>query len=202
MNPITGDMYAIHTNSGNANWFLATLNLATGAYTDIADMNPERLRDITFDDTGKLWGVTSSSGPNPHSLVSVNLLSGASTLENGALPTTQNRIAYDPQTDTLYIQGARSGNGELYSLSPSAPNALTTVTLSGASIPTSGQPPMVFDPINDVLILKPAGTNWTRITTSGVVTSTTPSFTDTVGGLAFDQATTQIPVELSTFGAE
>jgi hypothetical protein len=203
MDPISGTMYGVYPDFAAGDWQFASLDLGTGAFTNIANMGNERIRDMTFDSTGKLWAVMGAAATNPHALVSVNTSTAALTVENGSLPTVSNRIAYDPKTDTLYLQGEDGPDAELYTLSPSTPGTLNAVTLSGVPIFTGSQPGMVFDPIVDRLLIKERDVEgWTMITPAGFVSRTATIDDVVLAGLAFDQATTSIPVELSAFEIE
>ncbi len=188
MDPITGTMYAVFVDGIGA-WRFATLDLATAAYSDVASL-AERIRDLTFDATGKLWAVVGSIGANANSLVSIHTASGAITLENGSLPTSgQNKIAYQPATDTLYLLGNAAGSYELYSLKPAAPGTLSNIPLSGATITGSTQPAMVYDPIMDLILTQGTDDDWVSITPAGTVT-TEATLSDHVAGLAWDRKTT------------
>lgn len=161
----------------DGDWRLGTVDLATAAVTDIGD-HDERFRELAFDSTGKLWGVSGQVDANSGALLSIDTNTGATTLENGSLPTVRNKLAYAPGTDTLYILGQDSGTQiwELYSLSPAAPMSLTQIALSGINLDSASMNNggMVFDPVANVLLTEhqvASGEDFLAITPGGLVTS-------------------------------
>ncbi len=132
VSPVTGVAYLEYQNSV-FDWRLGIVDLDTGVVSDVGN-HGERIRDLTFDATGKLWAVTGLVGG--HALISVDTATGAVTVEAGSLPTQRNKIAYDPGTDTIFVLGWDNGDQawQLHSLSPSAPASLTQIVLSGTAL--------------------------------------------------------------------
>jgi hypothetical protein len=196
MDPTTGIMY-VNYSDNTSTWHFGTINLATAFITDINSNQLDHIRGAVFDTSGKLWAVNGASGANSHDLVSVNLSTGATTVENATLPGSKNKISYAPDTDTLYILSLSPGR--LDSLSPSDPASLTQITLSGDTLLSSGGGLMVYDSQTDLIYTVNAVNQWYTITPSGVVTLvTTSNGSGNLKGSAFDQAGT-VPVEISGF---
>ncbi len=184
--PTSGVFYCVFPVGDGSPWVFGTVGL-DASFSQIGVLSGGAVRDMTFDATGKLWAVIGIRGPNTSSLVSIDTSTGAATLENGALPTSgRNKIAYVPATDTLYIIGDTVGPWALYSLSPASPTNLTEVPLSGTTLNETSQPPMVYDPIANVLRTLSGASDWVAITLDGVVTVEAGFPGYNLGGLAFD----------------
>lgn len=179
VSPVTGTAYLEYQNAIGT-WRLGVVDLMTGLVSDVGG-HIERIRDLTFDATGKLWAVSGLIGGS-HSLISVDTSTGATTLENGSMPTERNKIAYDPETDTLYVLGWDTGDQvwQLHSLSPADPSSLTQIALSGIELDNGNNTQrggMGFDPTAGVMLtehsVEPSGqVQFVRITPAGVVSST------------------------------
>ncbi len=184
VDPTTGTLYCMLSVGPGMSWAFGTLGL-DASFSQI-DFLSDGVRDMAFDARGKLWAVVGRIGARSSSLVSINTITGAVTLENGALPTSgRNKIAYVGTSDTLYILGDTAGPWELYSLSPASPTNLTQVPLSGIVLNDTSQPPMTYDPIAGVLRTVRSEADWIAITLDGVVTLEGPFPGYTLGGLAF-----------------
>ncbi len=180
ISPLTGIAYLEYETFTNQ-WRFGSVDLATGVVSDVGG-HSQRIRDLTFDGTGKLWAVTGRIGANSHSLISVDASTGATVLENGALPIERNKIAYDPGTDTIFLLGWDPGSQawELYSFSPADPATLTQIALSGTGLDNGDneqRPGMGFDPQANVLLTELAVGDsgveqFVMITPGGVVSST------------------------------
>jgi hypothetical protein len=203
MDPATGVLHLAYQDGGGATWRIGSIDLVTAVVAPLAVVSMNSVRDMTFDGLGNLWIATGSGGSNPHSVGTVNLATGVLTLQIAAPPTDRNKLAYDQLNDAMYLLGRNSGNGavEMYAFSPAAPGALTNIPLSGAALSTNGNPPLVYDRIADLLRTANSATAWRTIDRTGVVADP-GSISENWGGLAYDQATTMVPVELSGFELE
>ena len=109
MDPVTGTMYAISSNKGS-DTELYTIDLTNangslvGTIQNAAGTTNPLVRDITFDHTGQLWGVTGSMGDDPMSVLPIN----KATAVVGSVLTTasgdsQATIAFRPADRQLYV---------------------------------------------------------------------------------------------------
>jgi hypothetical protein len=193
MDPITGTMYFVCGGTSEP-WQLCTVDLATAAATVVGSLENNRVRDLTFDANGQLYGVTGFQGVNPSSIVTIDKGTGAVTLKLAVSGTSEHALAFDPATpDRLYHRG----NAVFESVDIGS-NAITDIALSG-DVPQNATG-MVWDPVNDRLVFGDSEWSWFTMTLAGAI-ATAGGVDLSLPGLAWDQATT-VPVELVSFTAE
>ena len=189
VDPTTGTAY-LEYRDVNSNWRLGTVDLSTAVVTDVGD-HDERFRSLAFDSTGKLWGVSGALEANPNALLSIDPGTGATTLENGSLPTARNKLAYDPTSDTIFMLGLSGGSWQLHSFSSASPGSLTQIPLTGVDLNTSSMNlgGMEFEPNVAALVTQHRTAtvfdDFVTITTSGVATAAGMSIGEELDGLAF-----------------
>ncbi len=226
--PTTGTMYAVRSYKGTFD--LVTIDPADGStmtigtFRNAAGTEFPMFRDLTFDNTGQLWGVTGQFGDNAQSVLPIDKATG---ITGAVLATiagnTQMTIAYRPADGLLYVyslagpmlrqprypnrhssrpQQADADFGALYqfeSIDPS--DGITTpISLSGVS-PTERLKGLVFDPTVDLFRFFDNNGNYWTLSPTGTQTDTGNDNAAIYMGLAFDQATT-VPVELMSFEIE
>lgn len=95
--PLTGMLYGSTANSAPVPGHLVTVDPATALVTDIGSFNLTlgTLADLTFDNAGNLYGISSKSGPQ---LYSVDLSTGQATQigSTGLVSTEGGGIAVSP----------------------------------------------------------------------------------------------------------
>ena len=116
---------------------LTTSGVAT-AIGAADDGNAISMADITFDDTGQLWGVTGDGSVNPSTLYTIDKTSGAATLVvalgNGA---DGEAIGFNPGDGLIYHASGRDSTPPAYeTIDPANPlNAPVAIGVSGPVIP-------------------------------------------------------------------
>ncbi len=213
MDPTTGTMYVISNNKGSST-DLYTVNLTdataslVGTIQNAGGTTNPLVRDITFDASGQLWGVTGSQGDDALSILPIN----KTTAVVGSVLTTvigdsETTIAYRPVDGLLYVYTFLGGGGggtgptghRFESVDPGT-GASTSITLSGVE-PGNPVLGLVFDPISDLFrFFEASGDYWT-LSVTGTQTDTGNNNGNSYFGTSFDQATT-VPVELMSFGVE
>lgn len=154
------------------------------------------VRDIAIDDAGRGWAVTGAD--NGYRLYFFNVGTGAGTLLAGM--GSRSAIAWAQELDKVFIL---VGDILLISFDPDTPASMTNVSLTGDSLPnTNWSPAFVYDPNQDAFLLGGHTGNWYRISPAGVVTRVGNGSGGQIRNLAFDHATTALPVELDSFRVE
>jgi hypothetical protein len=189
MSPASGVMYATDTE------YLNTIDLTTGAATQVGLFGSVVIRDLTCDDRGQLYGVTGGQGSNPDSLHSIDTVNGLATFEVMLGGSGRHGIAYDPQQPgTIYHLGAPiaegSGSG-FFERIDLQDNSVTPIGLSGA--PIAGRAlGLVYDPIDDVFRFFDTTGSYYTVDRTGLVTAVGTVNPTQYFGLAFDRETTRV----------
>jgi hypothetical protein len=145
------------------------------------------IRDLTFDDFGRLYGVTGSQGGDPHSLHVINPLNASVTLKVGLNGSAGHGIAYDPRNpDRIYHLAA--GFFERIDL---ATDTVTPVGLSGDPVP--GRPlGLVYDPAGDIFRFFDTAGRYYTVNRDGEVIATGDQNATRYLGIGFDRRSTEV----------
>jgi hypothetical protein len=181
MDPTTGTMFATDAE------YLYTIDLATGNTFQLGLNGDVVIRDLTFDDFGRLYGVTGSQGSDPHSLHVINPVNASVTLKVGLNGTSGHGIAYDPRNpDRIYHLAW--GVFERIDLST---DSVTSIGLSGDPIP--GRPlGLVYDPVDDIFRFFDSTGQYYTVNRDGDVTASGNQNPTLYLGIGFDQRTTEV----------
>ncbi|MEM7353908.1 MAG: hypothetical protein AAF657_24115 [Acidobacteriota bacterium] len=208
--PTTGTMYVSRAYKGSFD--LVTIDPSDGSTSTIgtysgAGGTMPSVRDLTFDNTGQMWGVTGMNGDLAQSVLPID----KSDASVGSVLATisgssQMTIAYRPADGLLYVYSfgvATATDGpasyQFETIDPSD-GTTTPIGLSGSS-PGSNVLAMTFDPPNNLFRFFDQSGNYWTLSPGGVQTDTGNDNATQYMGLAFDQTTT-IPVELMGFAIE
>jgi DNA-binding beta-propeller fold protein YncE len=182
MDPQTGVMYVTDSE------YLFTIDLATGATSQIGLFGSVLVRDLSFDDQGQLYGVTGNQGSNQNSLHLISTVSGSASFLIALGGSGSHGIAYDPaELDALYHL-SRNGVFERVDLTN-----LFVTPIGTSGDPIIGRPlGFVYDPIDDVFRFFDDTGRYYFEERDGTVTATGTSNPTQYFGLAFDQETTRV----------
>jgi hypothetical protein len=182
MDPQTGVMYLTESE------YLYRIDLASGSTTQIGLFGSVVIRDLSFDDFGRLYGVTGNQGANPHSLHLINTVTGIASFVVGLGGTGSHGIAYDSaELDTLYHL-SRDGVFERIDLT-----TLSITPIGQSGDPIIGRPlGLVYDPLDDAFRFFDDTGRYYVVGRDGVVSATGTSNPTQYFGLAFDQETTGV----------
>lgn len=219
--PTTGTMYAVRSYKGTFD--LVTIDptdgstMTIGTFRNAADTEFPMFRDLTFDNTGQLWGVTGQFGDNAQSVLPIDKATGITgTVLATIAGNSQMTIAFRPADGLLYVYSfsgpmlrqpseaheADTELGSAYNFESIDPSEGTTtpIPLSGSS-PTERLKGLVFDPTVDLFRFFDNSGNYWTLSPTGTQTDTGNDNATLYMGLAFDQMTT-VPVELMSFEIE
>jgi hypothetical protein len=138
--PITGTLYGATSNDGALSRSLVTINPATGAATLIGGggtLSGSGVGDISFDNTGVLYGWQAGGFGSNTSLGIISLTTGVFTpIGPTILSAGGNGLAFSPVSPFTPFLAANGANGALRTVNKTT--GVTTVgpTLTGAPIPT------------------------------------------------------------------
>ena len=116
LHPITEEMYVVYESSG-ASWYrrMGTIDVETGAISDIGQIGSGRYNDLDFADDGTLYAMGDNWSGGPHDFAEVNLVTAAATTvydpPSGSWGTS---MCYDPFDDRLI----REDRGGIYFIDP------------------------------------------------------------------------------------
>ena len=194
MDPTTGMMYAIDL-VGGTDATLYTINITNGMASLVAATG-QPFRDLTFDNTGQLWGIIGGTGaihPIDKGTGAVGML-----LTTAAGPN-RTTLAFRPADGLLYAYTFGGGNYSFESVDPTD-GTTVAIALSGTE-PTDNPRGLTFDPTSGLFRLFDNSGNYWTLTEAGVQSDTGSDNATIYMGLAFDQTTT-VPVELQSFSVE
>ena len=191
MDPTTGTMYLLAGNPQE----LYTVDLGSAALTLVGAMS-QRLRDIAFDDTGQLYGVSVSGGGDPNSLFTIDKADGTQTLQVALNGTNGHGLAFNPGMPTLLWHIA----GGVFETIEIGTNTITPIGLSGTGT-ASDILALFFDPFSGEFRYFDSSDEYFAVTAAGVQSSIGTAG-DNFFAAAWDQASTQLPVELMSFSID
>jgi hypothetical protein len=179
--PTTGKVYAVVRAPAFAWRRLVTLNIATGAGTEIGNLG-DNVSSIAFRSDGQLFGVTGDGASVPSTLYLIDKGNATKVFAASLRRTRSNGevIAYHPGDDAFYHW---SGNGSIVfeRISAQAPYAVTGIT-SGAGGEVFGA---VWDPARSLFLVHNNNSQMAFWTTAGVRSSLQAMTLGNVRGMAF-----------------
>ncbi len=192
MDPVDGSMYlSIH---GDPEWQLCTVDLDTAETTVVGSFASHMFRDLTFDSTGQLYGVTGGDGVDFDSLFKIDKTSGVTTFVAALSGYSSHGIAFDPSQPDLLFHFAIADPGQLvFETIDLETNVLTLISLEGDLV-VDRPGGLVWDPISSVFrFVDSFDDTYYSLTRDGVL-SEIGAISGSYHGLAFDQTTTSLEV--------
>jgi hypothetical protein len=188
--PVSGFLFATSVDR------LLRIDPITGSGGLVGSFGGAKIRDLSFDIDGQLYGVSASQGSDPNTLHWVDLSSGQATALFPLGGSSGHGIAFDPGNPGILYHLA-AGLFEKVSV---ADSSVTSIPLSGDQI--IGRPlGLVFDPIDRLLRFFDDTGRYYTLTLTGDVTDTTYQNPEIYFGLAFGQDVALVHAE-SLFALE
>jgi hypothetical protein len=174
IDPVSGAMYATDFE------YLYSIDLQTGIPTQIGFFGDVVCRDLAFDETGQLYGVTGNQGGDQHSLHAIDPSTGQATFVVPLSGSNSHALALDTREPGVLYHRA---NGLLEKINLTT-LTVTLIGLSGDSIVDRGLG-MTFDPNDNVFRFFDDGGRYYTMLNDGSVSQVGQTST-TYFGLAYD----------------
>lgn len=187
--PVTGALYAVAKANGVTGRLLITLNVGTGAGTEIGNLG-DNFSSLAFRSDGQLFGVTGDGAAVPETLYLINKSDAttvvATTLGNGADGEV---IAYNPNDNSFYHWSG--GTIVFERVLAVAPYTVTNIPITGS---TSGEVfGAVWDPARGQFLVHNISSSMDFWTTSGIRSNAQASTIQDIRGLALVPSAVAVP---------
>ncbi|MEM9018726.1 MAG: hypothetical protein AAGC68_17080, partial [Verrucomicrobiota bacterium] len=192
-NPVTGDIYLLTSPDSpeqNRPTLLVKFDPDSGTISDPVNLNVDNISEITFDNTGTLYGIAGAgfglgSDLEGGTIVTIDLSTGTVTAESWSSSRNEFRdhvLAFNPDDGLLYhVFPNGSGSLVMETIDPANGGAVSSVSVVFPS--DSSAKALCYDPSQGVFYFWQVDDLY-RITTAGVATTVIENQTFDAEGLA------------------